>query len=800
VYSNDQGIFRMPRCVWAILTVLLWQPVLAAQEMLRDFTTKFSTVWELHEGEPLEWSQNPLLVDPLSLEDWLPYSSSLVPFGINRTIWLRNRLPTTIEPHSALFFRAGLEDLAVYVGFKRVYQYGRFDRSWGHVTSQMWHSIPLRPEYAGQVVSIRLHYAYSFITKTLYPDIKHANEAYKEPIRSGMARVFLIGLLVFAGFSSLAVALSRRSVDVFFTFGLLCCCATVWLAFNQDSTLKDLLGVPPELWIQLDLLAIFATSPLLMQFIAGVFRLEGKQKMWLLRPIQIVGLIGIVLLLQDYIHPLYFTPVLNLVLFFSCLGSLPIILRAVHGPAQDSKALAWGCTVLILTVVHSTFQFQGILPKHWTDLLVFGIAAFFVSTIVALVFRYRREHQDAAAVREQLLADVHKLNRDLEAQVRRIDALVEEKTRDIRSIMQHIEIGICMVQTSDLKVAKDYTSYLERLLEVKHLAGRDIRSLLFREGAMNAHEVQLGRSTLEVLSQCSIEDFDFHEPTLPHQIMIPKSDGQLKEIELSWHAIGEAKGDIEKLLITFSDMTVLRKLERATREKATELERLNTYISQRVLQRFFPPDLVQDLIEGRAAFDDQAESRLITVLFADLCDFTSATEELGPTRIASILNSYFITMTDIIFAAGGTIDKFMGDGILIFFGAPRAMEATEQVRRACECALQMQAALREMNKGWDLHEFKPFEIRIGIHHGPAIVGSFGGSKRSDYTAIGSTVNIASRVEQAAKPGQILISPIVRRHLTGYRSDSAGYFRLRGVREEVELFVLEGLEEAVTASA
>jgi signal transduction histidine kinase/class 3 adenylate cyclase/DNA-binding NtrC family response regulator len=240
--------------------------------------------------------------------------------------------------------------------------------------------------------------------------------------------------------------------------------------------------------------------------------------------------------------------------------------------------------------------------------------------------------------------------------------------------------------------------------------------------------------------------------------------------------------DKEELLSIVENLLELKKTER-------EVLKLNQFIAVNVLQRFLPPDLVKDLVAGKAVFDDAARTQPITVLFADLCNFTRSTEKLGPHKIARILNSFLVEMTEVIFAEGGTIDKFIGDGILVFFGAPTNMLPTEQVNKACRAAIKMQVALKSLNDSWTKTENHNFQMRIGIHHGPAIVGSFGGQKRSDYTAIGNTVNLASRIESMAQPGEILISASIRDYLVDDIWELAGSYELKGIEGEVDLYRL-----------
>ncbi len=272
--------------------------------------------------------------------------------------------------------------------------------------------------------------------------------------------------------------------------------------------------------------------------------------------------------------------------------------------------------------------------------------------------------------------------------------------------------------------------------------------------------------------------------SIPTILLTAKTDSESKAYATSIGAsayIGKPFDEME-LLSTVDNLLDLKKRER-------RIDELNRFIATNVLQRFLPPDLVEDLVAGKAKFDDAAQLRTITVLFADLCGFTQSTEKLGPERMARILNAFLVRMTDVIFSVGGTIDKFMGDGILVIFGAPRAMDPRTQAHAAAQCARLMQDALTELNSSWLSTEGISFQMRIGIHHGPAIVGSFGGERRSDYTAVGNTVNIASRVETCALPGEILATPVVIEFLDDGLWESAGEFKLKGIEGEMSLFRL-----------
>ena len=124
---------------------------------------------------------------------------------------------------------------------------------------------------------------------------------------------------------------------------------------------------------------------------------------------------------------------------------------------------------------------------------------------------------------------------------------------------------------------------------------------------------------------------------------------------------------------------------------------------------------------------------------------------------------------------------------MVIFGAPDDMSPGEQGRRAASCALAMQKALVELNSKWAEDDIEPLEIRVGIHHGPAIVGNFGSAQRLDYTAIGDTVNLASRIESHGEAGQILVSGMMADLLPEKAVEKAGAVELKGIEGTTRLY-------------
>lgn len=180
--------------------------------------------------------------------------------------------------------------------------------------------------------------------------------------------------------------------------------------------------------------------------------------------------------------------------------------------------------------------------------------------------------------------------------------------------------------------------------------------------------------------------------------------------------------------------------------------------------RFLPPYVAQQLLEKPESFAPGGEMKTVTVLFADIRGFTSFSEDARPARILELLNVYFSAMTEIIFAHGGTLDKFIGDGLMALFGAPTASD--QDAENAVNAAIAMQKRLLALNEELKVRDFAALGVGMGLHTGEAVVGYVGSEKRLEYTAIGDTVNLSARLESNAAAAQILISEATAKAVGG----------------------------------
>jgi adenylate cyclase len=191
-------------------------------------------------------------------------------------------------------------------------------------------------------------------------------------------------------------------------------------------------------------------------------------------------------------------------------------------------------------------------------------------------------------------------------------------------------------------------------------------------------------------------------------------------------------------------------------ENARAHERLaREEVARANYSRFLPEYVVKQMLENPESFKLGGVSQTITILFADIRGFTRISEHAPPEKIVSLLNRYFSAMTDIIFAHGGTLDKYLGDGLMALFGAPTA--TPDDASNALNAAVAMQRRLLGINRELRDEGFAEIGVGMGLHTGEVVVGYIGSERRSEYTAIGDTVNTSSRLESNAQGGEILIS-------------------------------------------
>ncbi len=216
-----------------------------------------------------------------------------------------------------------------------------------------------------------------------------------------------------------------------------------------------------------------------------------------------------------------------------------------------------------------------------------------------------------------------------------------------------------------------------------------------------------------------------------------------------------------------TDITEQKLAEQALLEAKQRLEEANGNViaKNRMLEalssklsKYLSPQIYESIFKGAQTVEISAKRKKLTVFFSDIAGFTETTDQLEAEELTDVLNQYLTEMSKVALAHGATIDKYIGDAMLLFFGDPETKGVQEDAKACVMMAIAMQRRMRELEQEWRARGFeRPFRMRIGISTGFATVGNFGSRDRMDYTIYGNEVNLAARLQSAAEPGGILLS-------------------------------------------
>ncbi len=234
------------------------------------------------------------------------------------------------------------------------------------------------------------------------------------------------------------------------------------------------------------------------------------------------------------------------------------------------------------------------------------------------------------------------------------------------------------------------------------------------------------------------------QPGEPH--VQQRADGR-------WLMISERRTGDGGSVAVYSDITELKHREESLAEKSAALEALSSKLA-----KYLAPQVYDSIFTGRQDVRIASQRKKLTVCFSDIAGFTETTDKMELEDLTQLLNHYLTEMSKIAAAFGATIDKYVGDAILMFFGDPESLGVKQDALACVKMALAMQKRMEELAVVWrDAGVEKPLRCRIGIHTDYCTVGNFGSEDRMDYTIIGGAVNLASRLEHEAVPGSVLIS-------------------------------------------
>ena len=290
---------------------------------------------------------------------------------------------------------------------------------------------------------------------------------------------------------------------------------------------------------------------------------------------------------------------------------------------------------------------------------------------------------------------------------------------------------------------------------------------------------------------------------------------EISDVLLSLSALKNEHGEIEAIASIAKDISDIKRaeselvehkhlLEVRVGERTQELQKAQKELEILAdkLSHYLSPQIYSSIFEGRNEPGITSRRRWLTVFFSDIVKFTETTESLAPEELTTLLNEYFSEMTSIVFRYGGTLDKFIGDAIMVFFGDPETKGREEDAFACVSMALEMQARLEDLRQQW-LHRGiqRPFHIRIGISSGYGTVGNFGDKKQMSYTVIGRQVNLASRLQSSANSDGILISKatwsLVQDRI---RTVQENPITVKGFDEPVDVYTVLGILDENTKTS
>ena len=260
---------------------------------------------------------------------------------------------------------------------------------------------------------------------------------------------------------------------------------------------------------------------------------------------------------------------------------------------------------------------------------------------------------------------------------------------------------------------------------------------------------------------------------------------------------GFALGAVDYITKPISPPTALARVRAhvALSERAAMLRSLSEKLS-----RYLSPQVYKSIFEGVQDSKIQAARKKLTIYFSDIKDFTATTEDMEPEDLTYLLNKYFSEMSKIAHEHGATIDKFVGDAMLMFFGDPQTRGVREDALQCVRMAVAMQRRMADLQAQWREKGYdKPFRMRAGINTGYCNVGNFGSDLRMDYTIIGAEVNLAARLEQLAEPDGVMLSyetwALVQDE---FQAEEVPPLKAKGIAKEIRCFALKNIHDASAA--
>ncbi len=260
-----------------------------------------------------------------------------------------------------------------------------------------------------------------------------------------------------------------------------------------------------------------------------------------------------------------------------------------------------------------------------------------------------------------------------------------------------------------------------------------------------------------------------------------------------WIMVSERRTEDGGTVAVYSDITELKQREQDLTAKSDALASLSSKLA-----KYLAPQVYDSIFTGQQEVKIVSKRKKLTVCFSDLVGFTEITDKMESEDLTHLLNHYLTEMSKIALQYGATVDKYVGDAIVMFFGDPTTLGVKEDALACVQMAIAMQKRVSELAGDWRNSGIEtPLRCRIGIHTGYCTVGNFGSEDRMDYTMVGGTVNLTSRLEHEAQPGGVLISFETYAHVKDeVRCEERGHVQVKGIAQPVATYSVVGLKQDV----
>lgn len=314
--------------------------------------------------------------------------------------------------------------------------------------------------------------------------------------------------------------------------------------------------------------------------------------------------------------------------------------------------------------------------------------------------------------------------------IRLIDSL-KTSNKLVENIMSSITTGIIMINV---------------LGEIEFVNNSAKKIFGFsEEGALNNHYFMIFQNNTDLIELLEKSE-NLHEVLYEENFKIQDQKDTFKEINLTLSPVYNEENQKSGVVFSFEDLSGINKVKSTFKK----------YVSE---------NIVDELLQNETSLELGGAQSEVCVLFCDIRGFTSLSENMKPSDVVQLLNSYFEAMIDVVFTNNGTLDKIIGDELMVLYGVP--LKSKNDCQSAVNSAKEMLKTLEDFNKKNTKHNLPKLEVGIGVNYGKVVSGNIGSERQMNYTVIGDSVNLASRLCSHAKPGEIVISESVFERLNNH---------------------------------